>query len=116
MIYLEFREDARIVHLHGCASCFTACSASRMPESMLPNRQGNLCSFMRCLAPCIFKFSPSVHDRPKMNHYLDYLRTGNCQFGDLCSWVSRRSIQLWPLLSFCMPCLPIYYNSHRSAV
>ncbi|KAI7845916.1 hypothetical protein COHA_000462 [Chlorella ohadii] len=40
MIYLEFRDDARIVHLHG----------------------------------------------PKMNHYLEYLRTGNCQFGDLCTW------------------------------
>lgn len=65
--------------------------------------------YIQVLSFCVLR-------RPKMNHYLDYLRTGKCQFGDLCSWVSRRSFQLWPLLSFCMPCLPRYCNSHRSAV
>lgn len=44
MIYHRFREDARIVHLHG----------------------------------------------PKPNHYLEWLRTGSCSFGDMCSLVRRR--------------------------
>ena len=30
-----------------------------------------------------------LHCRPKPNHYLEWLRTGNCSFGDMCSLVSE---------------------------
>ena len=30
----------------------------------------------------------STHCSPKPNHYLEWMRTGNCSFGDMCSLVS----------------------------
>lgn len=91
MIYLEFRDDARIVHLHGCVAL--ACGAGQA------RCHANVC----CIA--VWHGSQQLHGnsqllgalcRPKMNHYLEYLRTGNCQFGDLCTWV-RECSGLWGL-------------------
>lgn len=98
MIYLPFREDARIVHMHGCV---LAPAVLRTKIRVPPRARGVPCCccylFFVCCFLCLYRVSKEVaaclcfHLRPKPNHYLEWLQTTRCKFRDFCTLVSGSS-------------------------
>lgn len=91
MIYLPFREDARIVHMHGCEP------APVVLRTMWHQGPGAFHIAAAVPNTCLYRCFKEVvachcfHLRPKPNHYLEWLQTTRCKFRDFCTLVSGSS-------------------------